>query len=290
MLDRGPGIQLVYLVNLILLTGCITDDSNPANDGSATGLPPTDESTGGPQSADPRAVEDLNGTALRLAGCRTWAVAFDWPRDTAPGRGIPGWEPNPFIITSIVYYHFLVCERIGWQAFERGPISILAELVVRDLPPDDCRGDYADQPAWLSGVWFDDVEVAAFAAAVWQMPTGGIAISLTEGLAAGALTQIQATTPSGARTSIDLLMDARLEGPARFANVAFWLRDDGIGRAHWAESGTSSLHPRVATGEFDGGFLQDQFLGSRSIGTWDSGRFPELTASLTTFEDSTCSG
>jgi len=264
---REAGLAVPAALALVLLAGCATPDS--------------------PEPAVPGAVPPVE--SLNLTGCTGVAGSTPLLPDAAsPARPPAGWEPKP-TGTSAVGVMAFRCERIGWGAFERGPVGLVADLHGRFAAPERCLAglEPGAGPRLLVRLVVDDAGLADALVREFGLPAepGAVAVGQTS---SGALTRTTWTWSVAGGPSSELAFDSE-DGDASAAPVRLlWTtgEDAGVGAMDLTPSQASL--PSVGAGHMAEPMLGAKMAGGAFLGGVSPWPTQSLEARVRLYDDLRC--
>lgn len=149
-MERRHRLPLVLAGSLLVsLAGCLSGSGDAPDAGDAQG----------PSSGSSGAVPNR----MSATDCKGVSTVFYGPTMVFSEPMPPGWEERDTIPATEVFLRLYECQKVSWGPFERGPVTMLAEV---HGSLDASEGCLEDRPSdagphtWLTTFWFSDRELA----------------------------------------------------------------------------------------------------------------------------------
>ncbi|MHB1262264.1 MAG: hypothetical protein ACYC2H_11180 [Thermoplasmatota archaeon] len=153
---------------MFVLAGCMTGTpDNPDSDNAATTqtFSQTSSSTRSvvPDQPGPDEGNSTVPTHMSLTDCIELDLVVYGPTALFSEPMPPGWEESTDEAATELFLRLYDCQKIAFGPFERGPVTMLAEVHGSLDAPDSCLENHPsdfEAYAWLSSWWFSDPDVA----------------------------------------------------------------------------------------------------------------------------------
>lgn len=174
MLVKRAHWIVVYALGIGLLAGCLDPQSSPggATTGRETSTSAATSSTGS-SSANLPVINSSIPEKMSATDCTGPDTLVYGPTEVFSQAMPPGWEEGEDEPLTDVFLRLFECQKISWGPFERGPVTMLAEIHGSLNAPQSCLEDHPHDAVayrWLASLWFSDADIANWVAATYGAP------------------------------------------------------------------------------------------------------------------------
>ncbi|MCA1810544.1 MAG: hypothetical protein LC623_00850 [Halobacteriales archaeon] len=157
-------MRVIALLAVLLLSGCLADNSPPTSEPTTTGS----ASLSGTTSGNPTLPPGPSAKEVHWDACEGWETGWKYPPGHPPGaQHNPKWgDPETNLFATMLTFA-RDCQRVSWGPFERPVRMILETHDFQQVPLSCYTGDNAPDAdvvvlKAMSSLWVNDTQLADY--------------------------------------------------------------------------------------------------------------------------------